>query len=264
MVGNRERDRIAGELRRRIRGGDPAPGDRLPPASELAERHGGDPSSVRGALTLLRAEGLVGEDTGAGALVRAPRRAVVRSSGRHQWEKDRARADLGERRSTGATESDTGSVVDDLVFSARYTRVEADRDLAEALGVAEGTALLERAYRTRHHDEDAPFGLTSSYLPLTLVESNPDLLDESREPWPGGTQSQLRTVGVEVDRVEETVTARPPTQEERDELGLGGGTAVMVVRKVSIDTGGRVVDWAEVVLPGDRAEAVFTTPLERW
>ncbi|MEE2038341.1 GntR family transcriptional regulator [Nocardiopsis sp. CT-R113] len=264
MVGSRERERVAGELRRRIRAGDPGPGGRLPSEDELAGLHGADPAAVRGALALLRAEGLVGERDAPGTVVLAPRRAVVRSSERHQWEKDRARADLRERRATGATENDTGSVVDDLEFSARYGRVDADPDLADALGVPKGTALLERVYRTRHRDEDAPFSLTSSYLVLDLVESNPDLLDETREPWPGGTQSQLRTVGVEVDRVEERITARPPTPDEADGLGLGAGAAVMVLRKTSIDTRGRVVDWSEVILPGDRSEAVFTTRLERW
>ncbi|MEU0240278.1 GntR family transcriptional regulator [Nocardiopsis sp. NPDC006198] len=264
MVGHRANERLAGELRRRIRAGDPAPGEPLPSGAELARRHGADPAAVRGALVILRAEGLVGDRPGRGPVVLAPRRGVLRNDERHQWEKDRARTDLRERRSTGATENDTGSVVDDLVFSARYTRVVADAGLAEALGVPEGTALLERVYRTRHRDEDAPFGLTSSYIPIDLLESEPALLDESAEPWPGGTQSQLCTVGVEVDRVEERVTARPPTPDEAEELGLGEGVAVMVLRKASTDTRGRVVDWSEVVLPGDRAEAVFTTRLERW
>ncbi|MFD3684933.1 GntR family transcriptional regulator [Nocardiopsis sp. NPDC058631] len=264
MVGGREYERVAGELRRRIRAGDPAPGGPMPSEAELAELHGTDPAAVRGALVLLRAEGLVGDKGDSVTVVLAPRRTVRRSSERHQWEKDRAHAGLRERSATGATENDTGSVVDDLVFSARYTRVGADPGLAEALGVPQGTALLERVYRTRHRDEDAPFSVASSYLALDLVESNPDLLDETREPWPGGTQSQLRTVGVEVDRVEERITARPPTPDEADGLGLGAGTAVMVLRKTSIDTRGRVVDWSEVILPGDRSEAVFTTRLERW
>jgi GntR family transcriptional regulator len=197
-------------------------------------------------------------------LVRGPRHPVRRSNGRHQWEKDRARAGVGERRSTGATEHDTGLEVDDLVFSASYNRVRADAELSRALGVPHGTALLERLYRTRHEDEPAPFDLVRSYLVVDLVEGDPDLLDETKEPWPGGTQSQLHTVGIELDRVEERVTVRPPTAAEAGELGLRAGIAVMVVHRSSVDTRGRVVEWAEVILPGDRTEAVFTTALERW
>jgi GntR family transcriptional regulator len=188
----------------------------------------------------------------------------VRDNARHQWEKDRARQPRPTRAATGATEHDTGLAPDDLVFFARYRRTEATRDLADAFGVPEGTALLERRYRTRCGDDPAPFSLVTSYVPYDLVAANPDLLDESKEPWPGGTQHQLRTVGVEVDRVEERVTARPPTPEEARELRLPPDTAVILLRKTSYDTDDRVVDVSHLVLPGDRTELVFTTHLERW
>lgn len=150
------------------------------------------------------------------------------------------------------------------MFSAAYTEVKADGALAKALRVPVGTKVVERVYRTRHRDEDAPFTLVRSYLVHELVASNPDLLDDAKEPWPGGTQSQLHTVGIEVDRVEERITARPPTLEEAEELELSAGVAVMVLQKTFIDTDDRVVDWSEVILPGDRTEALFTTRLARW
>ena len=34
-----------------------------------------------------------------------------------------------------------------------------------------------------------------SYIPRFLIESNPELLEERNEPWPGGHQHQLYTVG---------------------------------------------------------------------
>ncbi|MEU1406880.1 UTRA domain-containing protein [Streptomyces sp. NPDC005728] len=196
--------------------------------------------------------------------VRRPRARVVRDSGRHQWEKDRARRPPAVRAATGATERDTGLLPDDLVFSARYRTIEAPGELAEAFGVCEGTALLERSYRTRYAAETAPFSLVTSYLPHALAAANPDLLDVSREPWPGGTHHQLSTVGIEIDRVEERVSARPPTPQETRELELPAGTAVILVRKTSYDTRGRIVDVSDVVLPGDRTELFFTTRLERW
>ncbi|MFE6308321.1 GntR family transcriptional regulator [Nocardiopsis sp. NPDC057823] len=264
MAAGEAHERIAEDLRRRIRAGETEPGEPLPGEAELADGYGEALPAVRRALGLLRAEGLVEGGDGRGDVVRRPRRAVRRSNDRHQWEKDRARTGLGERLSTGATERDTGLEVDDLVFSAAYHRVEADAELSSALGVPAGTALLERLYRTRHRDEPAPFNLVRSYLVVDHIEGNRDLLDETREPWPGGTQSQLHTVGIELDRIEERVTARLPTGEEAERLGLGAGTAVMVLHRTSVDTRGRAVEWSEVILPGDRTEAVFTTPLERW
>ncbi|MFJ5530088.1 UTRA domain-containing protein [Streptomyces sp. NPDC093261] len=197
-------------------------------------------------------------------LRRRPRLAVVRDNGRHQWEKNRARRPLAERARTGATEHDTGLRRQDLVIRARYREIEAPRKLAEAFGVPEGTALVERAYRTRYVAESAPFSLVTSYLVRELVAGNPDLLDERNEPWPGSTQNQLFTVGIEVDRVEERITARPPTPQETEELELPPGTSVILLRKTSYDIDGRVVEVCDITLPGDRTELVFTTALDRW
>jgi len=201
---------------------------------------------------------------GHGTRVRRQRTPVVRHNGRHQWEKDRARQSLATRARTGATEHDTGLPSHHLVFEARYRETEAPKDLANAFGVPDGTVLLERTYRTRCAAETAPFSLVTSYLVRDVVAGNPDLLDDSNEPWPGGTQNQLCTVGIEVDRIEERFTARAPTPEEVQELELPPGTPVILLRKTSYDTGGRVVDITDVTLPGDRTELVFVTPLERW
>lgn len=197
----------------------------------------------------------------------APRRtrgALLRDNHRHQWEKDRARRPLTTRAATGATEHETGLQVRDLVFHARYREVAAPRELADVFGVPAGILLLERTYRTRRAAESAPFSLVTSYLVRDMIAANPDLLDDANEPWPGGTQNQLYTVGIEVGRVEERVTARPPTRREARELGLPPGTSVLLLRKTSYDITDRVVDLSEVTLPGDRAELLFTTSLERW
>ncbi|MCQ4084520.1 GntR family transcriptional regulator [Streptomyces sp. RB6PN25] len=255
---------IADALREQIRTGRLSPGDRLPTEAALVKRYKVSLPTVRQALGVLQAEGLVVKSHGRGNFVRKPRTKVVRSNGRHQWEKDRARAPREEREATGATEYDTGLTVNDLVFSAEYREAKATEELAAALDVPIGTRLLERTYRTRCREEEAPFNVVRSHLVYDLIAANPDLLDEANEPWPGGTQSQLYTVGIEVGRVEEHVTARPPTVEEVEELGLTAGVSVMVLRKMSMDTTGRVVDVTEVTLPGDRTELVFTTPLARW
>lgn len=201
------------------------------------------------------------QDEGRG---RAGRRKAVRSNGRHQWEKDRARASRGERAATGVTEYETGLSASDLAFHAEYREVRANGELASVFGSPVGTGLLERTYRTRYRAEDAPFSVVRSYLPHDLAAANPELLEVANEPWPGGTPSQLRTVGIEVDRIVEHVTARSATTGEAAELGLPDGVPVMALRKVSTDVNGRVVEVSEVVLPADRTELVFTTQLARW
>ncbi|GGR43213.1 GntR family transcriptional regulator [Streptomyces netropsis] len=257
-------ERIADALRQHIRAGQLKPGDRLPAETKLAEQYRTSVPTMREALAELHAEGLIDKRHGVGNFVRKPRQRVQRTNERHQWEKDRARQVEDERKKTGATEHDTGLTVSDLVFSAEFREARADADLADAFGVPVGTRLLERTYRTHSREEDAPFNVARSYLVHDVVAANPDLLDETKEPWPGGTQNQLYTVGVELDRVVERITARPPTVEEAEELGLQKGVSVIVLRKTSIDTSGRVVEISDVKLPGDRTELLFTTPLARW
>ncbi|MDW6060757.1 UTRA domain-containing protein [Streptomyces sp. FXJ1.4098] len=199
-----------------------------------------------------------------GIFVREPRRRrVERNNDRHQWEKDRARQSRAERLKTGSTEHDTGLETADLVFRAEYREATADEDRAAVFGVPVGTRLLERIYRTNCR-EDFPLALVRSYLVRDVVAADPELLDDSNEPWPGGTQSQLYALGIELDRVEERITARPPTVEEAEELGLKKGVSVILLRKISVDINGRVVEFSDVTLSGDRTELVFTTPLKRW
>ncbi|MEV6313871.1 GntR family transcriptional regulator [Streptomyces sp. NPDC051776] len=257
-------ERIAGDLRESIRAGRLGPGDRLPPETKLAERYRRSVPTVRDALRLLQAEGLIEKQHGRGNFVRRPRTPVRRANQRHQWEKDRARQPLEQRAKTGSTEHDTGLELDDLVFNAVYRDIPAGPEIARAFDVPEGTTLLERTFRTRYRAESAPFSMVTSYLVRAMVAANPELLDERNEPWPGGTQNQLYTVGIELDRVEERITARPPTPDEAEELGLPPGTAVIELRKTMYDTDDRAVEISDVLLPGDRTEMHFTTHLERW
>ncbi|MFD9789662.1 GntR family transcriptional regulator [Streptomyces sp. NPDC059070] len=257
-------ERIADELRESIRAGKLAPGDQLPTEAKLSDQFGRSVPTIREALRLLRDEGLIEKQHGRGNFVRRPRTPVVRDNARHQWEKDRAREPETKRLETGATEHDTGLTVNDLVFHASYREAKADAELAEALGVPEGTLLLQRTYRTRYSAETAPFNLVTSYLIHELVAGNPALLDETKEPWPGGTMNQLFTIGIELGRIEERVTARPPSPEEAEELELPPGTAVVLLRKTSYDINDRPVEVSYVTVPGDRTEMIFNTPLERW
>ncbi|WP_447038288.1 GntR family transcriptional regulator [Streptomyces sp. DSM 118878] len=257
-------EEIADELRARIRAGRLKPGDRLPSEADLVRSSGRSGPTVQQALRMLQAEGLIEKQHGRGTFVRRPRVMVRRTNTRYQWEKDRARAPERQRLESGATEHDTGLDADDLVFHAAYREIGAPEGIASAMGVAEGTVLVERTYRTRYSAERNPFNLVTSYLIRDLVEKNPDLLDETNEPWPGGTWNQLFTVGIEIDRLVERVTARPPTVEEAAELGLAPGTSVLVLRKTTYDTDERVVELSDITVPGDRTELLFTTRLERW
>src|SRR6266536_157031 len=257
-------EQIAADLRRKIHEGKLAPGEQLPVESQLMGEYRASPGPVRDALNVLRAEGVIETRHGIGSFVRAPRRKVRRSGDRHQWEKDRVRLPDEKRRQTGLVERDTGLTVADLEFHAEYVTEPAGEELAETFGIPAGTKMLHRVYRTRLRVEDASVSLIDSYLVYDMVAANSDLLDADNEPWPGGTQHQLSTVGIEVDRIIEEFTTRPPQPEEAELLGIGPGISILLLRKTLIDINDRVVEYSEVVMPGDRTVMVYTTHLKRW
>ncbi len=256
---------LAEELRARIVSGELPQGSAMPSETELADTSGLSRTSVRNAIRQLREWGLVRAEQGRGTYVRAPRQRVRRrNTERYQWEKDRALASEVERRRSGGTEHDTGLTVDDLKFHAEYTSVDADEDMASVFNLPIGTRLLRRVYWTSSRHESAPLSISYSYLPYELVAKNPDLLDQENEPWPGGTMHQLHTIGVEVDQITDEIRARPPSPDEAELLDIEAGVSVLTVRKISTDINGQVVEVADIVLPGDRTELVYTTVLKRW
>ena len=257
-------DRISADLRRKIRDGHLAPGERMPAETALRDVYGVSLLTMRRALDVLAVEGLIERRQGLGNFVRTPRQRVRRTNERYQWEKARALLPDHERGREGTSEHDTGLTLPDLRFSAEYKQIDADDDLAEAFAVAVGTRLLRRTYRTASRDEVSPLSVSRSHLVLDMIEGNPALLDAGNEPWPGGTYHQLRTVGIEIDRIMDEITARPPTRDEAEELGAREGVSLLVMRKTAVDTGGRVVDVADVLLAGDRTELVYSTALPRW
>lgn len=256
---------VADEIREEILAGRLKPGDSLPSEPVLADRFGVSRTSVRNSIRQLREWGLVRAEQGRGTYVRAPRQRLRRHhSERYQWEKDRARQQPEERIKTGATEFDTGLQVTDLKFRAEYTTIPATPELAEKFNVPVDTRMLKRDYWTASKKEDAPLNIVHSYLVYDVVAANPELIDVKNEPYPGGTQSQLFTIGIELDRIIDELTARPPQPEEAEVLDIEPGVSVLVLQKTSIDVHDRVVEYSEVILPGDRTEVVYTTKLNRW
>lgn len=257
---------VAAGLRERIASGDLGPGEKLPSEPELAAAYGVSRTTVRHAIDVIRGEGLIRTEKGRGTFVRIPRHPVRRDhTTRYQWEKDRALLTPLERGETGATEHDTGLEMGDLLFTAGYEMTAAPGDVAERFGIPEGTPMLRRTYATSVREaKDVPLNIVTSWLRYDLVAANPDLLDSGNEPWPGGTMHQLRTVGIEIDKITDELTGRPASDDEKHLLDLDDGESVLVLRKTSIDTAGDVAEYSEVILPGDRTVFAYTTQLQRW
>jgi GntR family transcriptional regulator len=189
---------------------------------------------------------------------------VIRSSERHQAEKDLARQSLKERAQVGEAETNLDMSIQNQDFSSRYTIIPAYRELAELLRIETGTDLLERRFESTDRRTGHLLSASVSYIPKALVEANPKLLDEANEPWPGGTQHQLSTVGIEIMCITDLVTGRMPTTVETQLWGLGDGIPLLVCRRLSLDADNRVVEISDATYPADRTELQFVTPLRAW
>lgn len=208
------RHTIAADLRTQITSGSLKAGERLPSEPRLASDYKVSTPTLRNALALLQAEGLIEKIHGKGNFVRHPLRRLTYTGGR--------------------LTPDT-----DLRVTIRTTNLRARGDLIPLLKVPSRTPLTEFLCLT--HQGESPHSLTRIYVPRDLAPAE--------LPWcPTGMAA-----------TQETVTARLPTPEEASTLRISSTQAMLAITRVSSDTTGRVLKAARLVLPGDRANALFTT-----
>lgn len=257
---------LAGQLREQIESGQLAPGDRVPSIPELSRTMKVSRQTAHRALAVLGEEGLTTTRIGRGTFVRQPRPRMDRHvTERYEWEKQRVQIpDDAERGKTGNSEYDTGLVFDDFEFSVTHDTISAPPDIAAAMQIEQNTLLLTRRFQTILRESGLLTGYSVSYVPHALFAQNPALLDPGNEPWPGGTQHQLYTVGVEVDHIEDIVTARPATEHDTATLELVTGSAVLDIRKITTSTAGDVVELADITVPAYNVRLRYTTHLPPW
>lgn len=221
-------------------------------------------NSARSAVALLKAQGLITAGRGKAPTVRIAPRKVIRSSERHQVEKDLAIKAESERASIGEAETNLSMSINQQQFDSHYDQVLAGNELAEIFGIPSTDPLLRRRYESTDRKTGLRLSWSVSHIPLALISANPALMDERNEPWPGGTMHQLSTVGIEIMRIVDEVTARMPTTVEAQLWGLPDGVPLIFCRRISIDTNNRTVEISDADYPADRTELQFITPLKAW
>ncbi|WP_199285595.1 GntR family transcriptional regulator [Saccharomonospora iraqiensis] len=254
---------IADDLRIKIEAGELQPGDSLPTLHELAEQWSCSITSARTAIQLMKQQGLITGGRGKAPTVRIPPRQVVRTSKRHQEEKDLVLTTERERSHRGLAEEDMHVPLDALKFHAEYRTVEAG-DLAEAFGIDPSASLLERVYEHSDPRTGRLEAWSISWIPSELIRDNPAISDPANAAWPGGTLHQLYTVGIEVIEVIDDVTAAMPSTVDIERWELPDGIPMIWCRRTSIDTKGRTVEVTDAQYPADRTRLTFHTPLTPW
>jgi GntR family transcriptional regulator len=254
---------IADDIRIEIESGALQPGSSLPTLAELCRRYDCSMNSARGAINLLRSQGLITAGRGKAPIVRIPPGKVVRDSERHQAEKDLAARPEAERAKVGEAETNLGMSIEDQRFTSTYDLIPATDELAELFEIDPEAPVLRRKYEAVNA-RGRLLSYSVSYIPKGLIDANPALLDESNEPWPGGTQHQLSTVGIEIMCIVDQVTARMPTTVEVQLWDLPAGVPLIFCRRISLDANNRTVEISDADYPADRTELRFTTRLKPW
>ncbi|MEV6728728.1 MULTISPECIES: UTRA domain-containing protein [unclassified Streptomyces] len=152
------------------------------------------------------------------------------------------------RRTTYAGGAGTAPIAP-LRATVRTTNVQAHGHLTALLNVPPLSPLTEVLYVT--HEGKLPHSLARIYVPRDLTPADSSSPDE--------IASRLADLRPPLAEVQERLSARLPTQEEGTVLRISTSLAVLSLTRVATDTTGRVVEAALVVLPGDRADALFTT-----
>ncbi|MGW6055720.1 GntR family transcriptional regulator [Streptomyces sp. NPDC055189] len=224
---------IANDLRDQITTGRLKPGERLPSEAQLAAQYEVSTATLRSALAVLQAEGLVDKIHGKGNFVHRSLRKITYVGG-YGTQPPQLEADEA------------------LRITVRSNKIRARGHLTALLRVSTGSPLTE--YLCLSYEAKSPNSLARIYVPRDLAPAttpNEPLVHE-------GAAARFFPLPASAE-VRETVSARLPTRDEASTLRISSALAVLAITRVTADITGRVVEAALLVLPGDRADAIFMT-----
>jgi GntR family transcriptional regulator len=237
---------LAATLREAIHGGEYPPGSTLPKQEELATRFAVNVKTVRHAVALLQAEGLVTPVRRRGTVVRE-RPPLTRLGAdryaKHRWKSDDVVAFAADREASGRPWRR-----EDQVNTVRLT--EADVEVAEALGLEPGASVYERARLIT--DAGVPTHSLTSYYRPEHVSGTPLVEPTAGPAGRGGGFSVLASRGLEPHHITETLHARMPAPDEMERLRLPAGEPVMVLQRRTFTVDGEIVEFARGVHAASR------------
>lgn len=243
---------LASHLREAILDGEYAEGSTLPKQDELAARFGVNVKTVRSAVSVLAAEGLVTPVRRRGTVVRE--RPAMRRLGAERYAKSKWK--FGDIVAFAADREESGQPWKWTDQTQSVRSVEADAEIAETLGVDVGSRVYERARLVK--DADGPTHTLTSYYRPDDVEGTP-LVDPRPGPaGRGGGFAVLTMQGLEPETITETTRARMPTPDEIDTLELPAGEPVVILTRVTRTKSGRVVELARGVHAASRFSWTYT------
>ncbi|MGW6445161.1 GntR family transcriptional regulator [Lentzea sp. NPDC055074] len=251
MTGYRE---LAAVLREAIHAGDYPPGTTLPKQEDIATERGVNINTVRKAVAVLEAEGLVDSVRRRGTVVRE--RPPMKRLGVERYAKSKWKFGLvafaADREASGRQWKPG-----DQTNAVR--EVKADEEIAAALNLEPGAMVYERARLVK--DAGTPTHTLTSYYNPVHVEGTP-LVDPKPGPaTPGGGFAVLTLQGLEPDHMTESFHARMPTPDEVETLELPAGEPVMILKRRTFTKDDVPIEFARGVHAASRFEWSYSFPM---
>jgi GntR family transcriptional regulator len=235
---------VVDELRAAIVSGELPAGARLPSENQLAERFETSRPTVRRAVALLKAQGLVTTEQGRGAFVRAKPHVRLLLSGEN-FRRHRREGVSG----FNAQVQEQGQAAEQRLLDVGW--VLAQDEVAVRLGVEQGAQVAAR--RRLFVVNDEPVALCDSYYPSEVARGTA-LVEPERIA--GGAYGLIedaagpiaRTLQRSIDDLE----CRMPTQRELEQLRLDPGVPVVRVLRTVYDSDGVAVEVQDTVAAADK------------
>jgi GntR family transcriptional regulator len=236
--------RIADDLRAAILAGELTPGAQLPSENELSEQYSTTRVTVRKALALLKADGLLITQQGRGAFVR-PRPAVQMLTTGANWRR---------RRESGTANYNAEAAAQGHRAEQQLRgvdRVPAPPEIAERFGVPTGTPMIVR--RLLFVVDEQPMQQVSAYYRAEVFAGT--AVEEPRLI-PGGVSRLVEDpegpIRQRFIQFVEDLEIRMPTPAEVAELAIPPGVPLARVFRTGHVASGEVVEVLDSRVPCDR------------
>lgn len=236
--------RIVDDLRAEITTGQRAPGERLPSEHDLAARYAASRPTVRRAIAVLKAEGLVVSEQGRGMFVRSTPHVRLLLSGAN-YRKHRNAGQSG----FNAQVREQGQIPEQRLLDVNT--IPASVDMAQRLRLAEDEQIVVRKRLFLINDQ--PVSFCDSYYAEVMVRGTA-ITKSGRIK--GGVNSLIEDpagpIRRRLARSVDELLARMPSRNEMDGLQLATGIPVVEIVRTVYDMNGNPIEVQHTVAAADR------------
>jgi GntR family transcriptional regulator len=240
---------IAEDLREQIESGQLEPGQQLRTEIELRERYGASRNTVRDAIKLLTALGLVETRPGQGTFVPKKIDPFVSTL---SDDPTVAGSTEGASYLSEVSERDRKPSTSPLQVEIQ----EASDEVSSGLRITKGTEVISR--HERRFIDGTPWSMQTSYYPMEFADRGAERLRGARNIPEGTVQYLADTLRIHQVGYRDWITVRAPNPTEEDffKLPADGRVAMYEIFRTAFDGNGVPMRLSITVYPADRNQFI--------